>query len=243
MFALPQFIFGPYHVGSDVNFQLEACHDNYNTSCNTANNFAYAFFISGKFLVGIGAAALYTLGTSYLDDIVHPKYVSIHLGVFYACSVIGPVIGFGLGGAFLSVYVDPWKSTDLQPRDPGWVGAWWLCFIFAGVVSISLSIPLLMFPRQLPDSQIVTEARKKEMANTYVSKYAEEKKFTTVLKTFPTHLRKLICTPSWLFLSLGVSALFFSLGGMVAFAPKFIESVFGLSASAASLTAGAVGKG
>lgn len=81
------------------------------------------------------------------------------------------------------------------------------------------------------------------MANTYVSKYAEEKKFGIVLKTFPTHLRKLFGTPSWLFVSLGVSALFFSLGGMVAFAPKYIESTFGLSASAASLTAGAVGKG
>lgn len=240
VFALPQFIFGTYQVGSDAKFQLEACHDHYNASCDNANNYAYAFFVSGKFLIGIGAAALYTLGTSYLDDIVHPKYVSIHLGVFYACSVIGPAIGFGLGGGFLSVYVDPWKSTDLQPSDPGWVGAWWLCFVFAGVVSILLSIPLLMFPQRLPDTQTVTEARKKEMANTYVSKYAEEKKFGIVLKTFPTHLRKLFGTPSWLFVSLGVSALFFSLGGMVAFAPKYIESTFGLSASAASLTAGAV---
>ena len=240
VFALPEFIFGSYEA--EAKFQLESCQDHYTARCNDANNFAYAFFIVGKFLVGIGAAGLYTIGTSFLDDIVHPRYVSIHLGIFYACSVIGPVIGFGLGGGFLSIYVDPWKSTNLEPRDPGWVGAWWLCFIFAGIVSVLLSIPLLMFPRRLPDSQIVMEARKKEMANTYVSKYDEEKNFKIVAKTFPIHLRKLFCTPSWVFISLGVSALFFSLSGLVAFAPQYIETHFGLTASTASLTAGAVGK-
>ncbi len=44
-------------------------------------------------MIGVGAAPLFTVGVAYLDDIVLPKYVTIHLGIFYAFSIIGPAIG------------------------------------------------------------------------------------------------------------------------------------------------------
>lgn len=243
MFALPEFIFGPYQVGSDASFQLESCREatSYVPSCDHANSIAYFLFILAQVLIGIGAAALFTIGTSYLDDIVHPQYVSIHLGILRLCGR-GASCWIRAGGAFLSIYVDPWKTTVLEPTDPGWVGAWWICFIFSGTLSLLISVPFLMFPRLLSDSDIVMEARRKEMAKTYVSRYGEEEKFSVVLKTLPTHLKKLLSVPSWVLVTLAVSALFFSLDGMVAFAPKYIESQFEIPASTASLIAGAVGK-
>ena len=157
VFSLPHFVFGRYEVGLRGELQFEACADgeDFSADCDSANGFALAFFIGGNLLVGVGAAPLFTVGTSYLDDIVHPKHVSIHLGFFYLLSVVGPALGFGLGGAFLSIYVDPGVSTFLEPSDPGWVGAWWLCFVFSGIVSVLLSIPFLMFPRLLPDSHLI----------------------------------------------------------------------------------------
>ena len=190
IFALPQFIFGEYKMGSDVQLRYESCdtEDTFLSSCGPANNIAYGLFIFGNVLIGIGAAPLFTIGISFIDDLVHPKFVPLHLGVFHTSTVVGPAIGYGLGGAFLSIYVDPWCATHLTESDPGWVGAWWLCFIFCGVLSTAISIPFLMYPRRLKDSHLVQEARKLEMAKNYISKYENEDSLLVQLKTFPTHL-------------------------------------------------------
>ena len=142
----------------------------------------------------MGAAPLFTIGTAYLDEIVHPKYVSVHLGVFYMIVVVGPALGYGLGGAFLSVYVDPTEDTLLEPSDPGWVGAWWLCFVFSGVVSILISVPFFFFPRRLPNSEAIKKARVQEMARSYSSRFQstdpDETDFGSIVKSFPTHLKQ-----------------------------------------------------
>ena len=246
VFALPQFLFGPYDVGNNAKFRFEACADgtDFSSECKGTNGFALAFFIAGELLIGVGAAPLFTVGTSYLDDIVHPKRVAVHLGFFYALTIIGPALGYGLGGAFLSIYVDPWRSTTLEPSDPGWVGAWWLCFVFAGTVAILLSIPFFLFPRLLPDSHIVKQAREEEMAKVYKSKYGDKEgtDFGTVVKTFPTHIKSLCSNPSWLFITLAITSSIIVVSGMASFAPKFIESQFRLTASIASVLAGVVGK-
>ena len=241
--AMPQFFFGKYAIGSDTKFRLESCNEHADHStCDPANIAAYLFFLVGDFVLGIGAAPLFTIGTSFIDDIVHPKYVSIHLGIFLSMAIVGPAIGYGLGSVFLSVYVDPFETTNLEQVDPGWVGAWWLCFLTVGITSIILSIPFLMFPRLLPDSHLIMEARKKEMAREYSSKYGEEKSVLSQLKTFPVHIKKLFQSLSWLFITIAISCAFFSMDGMIAFGPKYLEAQFGLTSSKASLTLGAIGE-
>lgn len=37
----------------------------------------------------------------------------------------------------------------MSPRDPRWVGAWWLGFVLFGALSIIVAIPLFFFPRTL----------------------------------------------------------------------------------------------
>ena len=244
IFALPQFIFGEYKVGSGTQLRHESCDtgDAFLSSCSPANDIAYALFIFGNILIGIGASPLFTIGISFIDDIVHPQFVPLHLGVFHTSTVVGPAIGYGLGGAFLSIYVDPWHTTHLMESDPGWVGAWWLCFILCGVLSIAISIPFLIYPRRLKDSDMVQAARKLEMAKSYISKYKDEKSLLVQLKTFPAHLINLFRNVSYLFTTFGISVLFFSLDGMVAFGPKYIESVYSVTAATASILIGAVGK-
>jgi organic anion transporter 4A len=79
-------------------------------------------------------------------------------------AIIGPALGFGLGGLFLSVYVDPSVNTHLTPRDPGWVGAWWLCYIVCGVLCLVIAFPFFLYPRLLPNSSEIRELREREMA-------------------------------------------------------------------------------
>ena len=246
IFALPQFIFGPYDIGQRGSLQHEACldSDDFSPDCRSDSGGALAFFIIGEMLIGIGAAPLFTIGTSYLDDIVSPKKVPIHLGLFYAMTVVGPSLGYGLGGAFLSIYVDPGTDTNLEQTDPGWVGAWWIGFLLCSALSFLIAIPFLMFPRLLPDSHLVRAERLQVMAKKYRSKYGEreETDFIAAVKSFPTHLKLVFSNLAWIFITLAVTTSIIVISGMVSFAPKYLESQFTITASRASLIAGAVGE-
>ena len=243
IFASPQFLFGSYKIGSTSSLQFEVCNDDRNitTDCSSSNDIAYAVYIFGNMLVAIGAAPLYTVGQAYIDEIVFPKYVSIHFGIYQMASVLGPAFGYGVGSAFLSIYVDPWIDTNLTPSDPTWVGAWWMSFVFVGTLSILLSIPFLMYPKWLPDSHLVREQRAKEMAKIYPMKYANEDSLTIVVKMFPIHIKRLLTNLSFMFESLAISILFILISGLVSFAPKYFENQFQLTATVAGLLSGGIG--
>lgn len=183
------------------------------------------------------------MGPSYIDDIVMPKFVSIHLGFFFVWTVLGPALGFGLGAAFLNVYVDFWRETTLEPENPNYVGAWWLCFLFAAVVSWLLSIPFLMFPKLLPDSHLVKAEREKEMAQKYGRDVSQEDaNLLSKIVSFPYHLLQVITTPSWIFITMAISFSAFVVTGVASFTPLFYETQFSLTASLASTASGAVGR-
>ena len=244
MFSLPQYLFGKYQPQAGGS-ETELCDlvSRLPSGCSSSNNTPLILFFLGNILIGVGAAPLYTVGTGYLDEIIHPKYVSIHLGIFYAFSVIGPALGYGLGGAFLSVYVDPWEETSLKTTDPAWVGAWWMCFLLAAIFSWIFAIPLLLFPKFLPDSAEVKIAREKEMAQVYegTDKGVDEVDFSTKVKTFPHHFKQILLTPSWIFITMAVSFSTLVVSGVVSFAPKYLEAQFQLTSSTASITVGAIG--
>ncbi len=244
LFALPHFLFGKYQVGTDAQLTFEACNDTIAavSSCDSGNSIAYAIFIIANLIMGIGAASLFTVGISYIDDIVYPKWVSLHVGAFQVCTIIGPAFGFGLGSAFLTIYVDPGEPTTLTEEDPGWVGAWWLCFIVIGIVSIIGSIPFFFFPRFLSNSHLVKAERLKQMTGTYKGKFGDESTLLKQVKAFPFHLWGLLQSKSWFFLTVAVTVLFLGLDGLISFAPKYLETVYQVPSSTAGLLIGAVGK-
>ena len=242
IFASPQFFFGRYEAGSNNDLRLEQCLDNqnYTSDCNAGNYGAYSLFILSNIIMGIAVTPLYTLGTAYIDEIVFPKYVTLHIGAFGTMLIAGPLIGYGFGSAFLAIYVDPWKSTSLTEEDPAWVGAWWIPFVLYGIFLLLLSIPLLMFPRYLPDSYLVRQERSKEMAKIYSSKYANEDSLTIIAKMFPIHIKRLLLNSSFMLMALGFSVTYIPIQGIISFAPKFYETQYKFTASTAGLVAGGV---
>lgn len=240
-------MFGEY-ITSETTERLEACNDtiDFSADCDIRGNNQYSlvFFYIASMLNGVGAAALFTVGPAYIDDIVHPKYVPVHLGIFYTWAILGPALGFGLGAAFLSVYVDFWVDTDLTDADPSWVGAWWLCFLFAAIVSWLLSIPFLMFPKLLPNSQEVKAERQEEMTQKLKRQHRDpivEVSALEKIKSFPLHAFQVFTTPSWLFITIGICFGAFVATGITAFAPKYYETQYSLSSSLSSIAAGAIG--
>lgn len=235
IYALPEFVFGEYEIGVRGILHQEECatENDFSPECdsNSNNRLSLIFFYLGNIFIGTGAAAIFTVGPSYVDDIVQPKFVPIHLGFFFMWVVLGPALGFALGAAFLSIYIDPWIETSLTPADPGWVGAWWLGFLFSGVVSWLVSIPFFMFPKLLPDSHLAKAECQKEMAQKYKRDVGSENvNVLTKLKSFPYHLKQVLLTPSWIFLTIAVSIAAFVVTGITAFIPKYFESQFYLTA-------------
>ena len=44
----------------------------------------------------------------------------------------------------------PTPDVDIDPRDPSWVGAWWIGFIIIAVIMLIWTFPVLLFPPRLP---------------------------------------------------------------------------------------------
>jgi organic anion transporter 4A len=244
LIASPQFIFGSYIISDNSSYTFEQCLDStaYPTeSCSTINAGAYALMIIGQALIGLGASPVYTVIPAYLDEIVPPRYIGIYLAVFLTSTVLGPVLGFAIASAALSVYVDPWIETTLDPEDPNFIGAWWIGYVVMGILLILLAIPYLMFPRYLKDTHLVKAERAKELIKVYSSKYANEDNLTIIAKMFPIHIKRLLLNPSFMLMSFGLAMAFLMKDGLVGFGPKYTEVIFRLDPVISGLLAGGVG--
>uniref|UniRef100_A0A8C3PMV0 Kazal-like domain-containing protein n=1 Tax=Calidris pygmaea TaxID=425635 RepID=A0A8C3PMV0_9CHAR len=150
IFSLPHFSSGKYHYGA----KLEASSANFTCNASTKSslpNYLYVFIL-GQLLLGIGGTPLYTLGTAFIDDSVPTHKSSLYIGIGYAMSLLGPAIGYVLGGQLLTVYIDiqiP-ESTNMDQDDPRWLGAWWIAFVACFFAIWLLIIPFSCFPKHLP---------------------------------------------------------------------------------------------
>merc|ERR1719305_435045 len=70
-----------------------------------SNSYKY-IFMAAQLLHGAGAAPLYTLGVTYIDENVGPENSAFYLGVFYTMAIIGPAVGYAMGGQFLNLHTD-----------------------------------------------------------------------------------------------------------------------------------------
>ncbi|KAL3234681.1 hypothetical protein MRX96_003330 [Rhipicephalus microplus] len=159
VFASPHFLAPPYMpLGSGSADSCpqrglpEKCAVLARSGATSANSFKY-FFMVGHALHGVGSSPFYTLGVAYLDQNTPSASASVYMGIFYATSVLGPALGFLLGGYFLSKYTD--ITTDpsklgMDPSSANWVGAWWLGFSCACIVTFLTAFPMASFPRALP---------------------------------------------------------------------------------------------
>ncbi|CAG5129587.1 unnamed protein product [Candidula unifasciata] len=168
--------------------------------------------VIGMALQGFGKAPRASFSIVYVDDNTSKVNTGFYAGIMLSTSLLGPVAAFLLGGVFSRMYVTL-EATQLTPRHPKWIGAWWLGYIVFGLLSLIVSIPLFCFPRKLP--------RKK------------------VKDKFLSSLYRLLTNPLYVCLICSSCGNMFQAAANLAFFPKFVERMFHLPAHTANyITAG-----
>ncbi|KAH7952826.1 hypothetical protein HPB49_001542 [Dermacentor silvarum] len=116
-------------------------------------NFRY-MLMAGQLISGFGATPINTVTIAYLDENLPKRKSSLYIGIFNSMTIIGPSIGFIVGGYTLTYYVD--ITTDvsnmgLSAKSPAWVGAWWLGSLLTAVMAAILGVITCSFPKYLPE--------------------------------------------------------------------------------------------
>ncbi|KAM6158535.1 solute carrier organic anion transporter family member 2B1 [Rhynchocyon petersi] len=241
-----------------------------NSSCSSNTKTQHLAVVGIMFLaqtlLGVGAVPIQPFGISYIDDFAHNSNSPLYLGILFAVTMLGPGLAYGLGGLMLRLYVDidrmPEGGISLTPKDPRWVGAWWLGFLIsAGSVALA-AIPYFFFPRELPKekhelrfqtrimSMIVSQASKGETSSSEQShgeytenqnglgQFAPDMTVIQFIKVFPRVLLQTLRHPIFLLVVLSQVCMCSTVAGMATFLPKFLEHQFSITASYANLLIG-----
>ncbi|XP_006913310.1 solute carrier organic anion transporter family member 4C1 [Pteropus alecto] len=243
VFSLPKFFSGKYQLGSP--FEDTCLTTRNTTSCTSSSsslsNYLY-IFILGQLLLGTGGTPLYTLGTAFIDDSVPTHKSSLYIGIGYSMSVLGPAIGYVLGGQLLTMYIDVGlgQSTGITEDDPRWLGAWWIGFLLAWLFAWSLIIPFSCFPKHLPGTAEIQDGKISQTHQSNGSLQYIDANFGKSFKDFPAALKNLMRNTVFMCLVISTSSEALVTTGFATFLPKFIENQFGLSSSFAATLGGAV---
>uniref|UniRef100_A0A8C3AVF9 Solute carrier organic anion transporter family member n=1 Tax=Cyclopterus lumpus TaxID=8103 RepID=A0A8C3AVF9_CYCLU len=232
------------HSLADETPDLEAI-----TACEkAAGSSLWIYVFLGNMLRGIGETPIMPLGVSYLDDFSREENTPFYLACIHTVGILGPMFGFMLGSYLAKVYVDigsvDLDSVTINYKDSRWVGAWWLGFIVTGTVILLSSIPFWFLPKSLPkQGQEESHSTGTELATT-----AEQENFLTdenqdheekpvsfqkLAKDFIPSLRRLFKNSIFTMMILTYLVSVNGFIGMITFKPKYMEQVFGQSASKA----------
>nr|XP_039271213.1 solute carrier organic anion transporter family member 4A1-like [Styela clava] len=240
LFTLPHFISPQYTFMETELYNL--CENVTVSECSTTNmrDFRYIFLVAIA-IVGIGSNPLYTYAVTFFDENVKKENSALYNGIYYACGGFGPALGYLFGGATLEIYTDITSAKpDVDSTSYLWIGAWWLGFMVCGIFLMIISIPIMMLPRHLPQTEKYRKNRNYEMQKTMLkwslSKHEKESKSQLQIRLQAVKL--LFYNKPFIFLTLGCTVNCAFIYGFNTFGAKFLESVFGLSAFHSSVLYG-----
>ncbi|XP_074482148.1 solute carrier organic anion transporter family, member 1D1 isoform X1 [Sebastes fasciatus] len=219
------------------------------TACEkAAGSSLWIYVFLGNMLRGIGETPIMPLGVSYLDDFSREENTPFYLACIHTVGILGPMFGFMLGSYLAKIYVDI-GSVDLDAvtinyKDSRWVGAWWLGFIVTGTLILLSSIPFWFLPKSLPkQGQEQSQSKSTELATVAEQENFmpdenqdhEEKpvSFKELAKDFVPSLRRLFKNNIYTLMILTYLVAVNGFIGMITFKPKFLEQIYGQSASKA----------
>uniref|UniRef100_A0A4W4G6I4 Solute carrier organic anion transporter family member n=1 Tax=Electrophorus electricus TaxID=8005 RepID=A0A4W4G6I4_ELEEL len=236
LMALPHFLMGRYNYETVASYSKDA--DNFtvtspcsSTSQNGEENGSptWILVMFGNVIRGIGEATVGPLGVSFIDDFARPENSAFYI-------VIGPLLGYSLGSICANIYVDfgfvNLDNVAITPQDSRWVGAWWLGFIVAGILSLLSAVPFWFLPRALPEAGRPGQLFGGSKGHKFCSKPV-----SSALDFVPS-LKRLLSNRIYILYLISHVAIFNAFVIIVTYTPKYVEQHFGQSASRANVLLG-----
>ncbi|KAG5267431.1 hypothetical protein AALO_G00221660 [Alosa alosa] len=269
LIALPHFIIGRYKFDSSIRSSVNSTNvfspcpasspgglsaggnssEVPTAGCDRESSLSmWIYVFLGNVLRGIGETPVQPLGISYIDDHALEENAAFYIGCVQTISVIGPVFGYLLGALCAKIYVDigfvNMESITIAPGDARWVGAWWLGYLIAGLITLLSAIPFWFLPKSLPMpvGKPLEKSPSEHTNSIKEHKYQADEPASCLemAKDFVPTLKSLLGNPVY-FLYLCVTIIQFnSLIGMVTYKPKYIEQHYGQSASTANFLMGII---
>uniref|UniRef100_A0A672Z7W3 Solute carrier organic anion transporter family member n=1 Tax=Sphaeramia orbicularis TaxID=375764 RepID=A0A672Z7W3_9TELE len=215
--------------------------------CEGESNLSmWIYVLLGNVLRGIGETPVQPLGISYIDDFASEENAALYVGCVQTISVVGPVFGYLLGSLCAKIYVDigfvKMETISITPADARWVGAWWLGYLIAGVITLLSAIPFWFLPRSLPISGPQSPEKYiilPSIITIQILCFQTDVCYVSSTDFIPT-LRTLLGHPVYLIYLCVTIIQLNSLIGMVTYKPKYIEQHFRQSASKANFLMGVI---
>ncbi|KAM8962211.1 solute carrier organic anion transporter family member 4C1 [Pelodytes ibericus] len=247
IFSVPHFTIGGYEYGNPYNDECEISVSNSTlpdcsgNKISSLSNYLYVFVL-GQLVMGVGGTPLYTLGTAFFDDSLPTHQSSLYIGIAYGMSVVGPAVGYLIGGQLLDIYIDFDKGTkvNISPGDPRWLGAWWIGFLICGLTTWLLIAPLSCFPKHLPGTANIQSQRISQAHDNGSESKVDQTNLGKSFKDFPVALLLMLKNPVLLTLTFASCADALITTGFAAFLPKFLENQFSLTSSFSAILGGGV---
>ncbi|XP_054243106.1 solute carrier organic anion transporter family member 1C1-like isoform X2 [Indicator indicator] len=176
----------------------------------------------------------------------------ISAGCVQTVAIIGPIFGFLLGSLCAKLYVDigfvDLESVTITHKDVQWVGAWWLGYLIAGVISVLAGIPFWFLPKHLPKPERRKDSSTSSEQSKFITEdnkdqhkfYQQQVKITEMAKEFLPSLKSLFGNPVYILYLCASIIQFNSLIGMVTYKPKYIEQQYGQTSSKTNFVIGLI---
>ncbi|WAR16343.1 SO2B1-like protein [Mya arenaria] len=188
---------------------------------------AFTMIAVGMFLQGVGKSFRFPFVSVYIDDAIEKRKTGFYMGILMGTGIFGPALAYLLGGLFSKIYVTL-ESVDITPRDPRWIGAWWLGFLVFGGFAVLFSVPTMCFPRYLKshkrrgDLQIIA----KEKALQKLENNSNGEKVVKEIKEFLAAVLRLLKNPTYLVLTISNVVNVVGFAGVLSFMPKYLASQY-----------------
>ncbi|CAD5122180.1 DgyrCDS10625 [Dimorphilus gyrociliatus] len=205
------------------------------TELVSTTHWALVALIFARILCAFGNTPLNTLAYNYMHDVAPKEQFNIAVAALNMSMMVGTAIGYLAGAATLNLpHTWPYKP-DFPKSSPNFVGAWWLSYIVIAVTTAVVALPIAAFPRDLPGADLMRKSRKTEA---HKGQDDDETAIFVHWRDIGGHAKRLITNGPYVALALYYSINYSTTNGFADFAPKLVQTGFGLSAPSAAVAAG-----
>ncbi|KAK7491035.1 hypothetical protein BaRGS_00017731, partial [Batillaria attramentaria] len=193
---------------------------------------AMVIIFLGMVIQGMAKAPRLPFSTAFVDDNVEKTQTGFYVGMISMGFMAGPGLAYGMGGLFTKIYITL-EDTDLHPRHPKWIGAWWLGYVTFGLAALVFALPMFCFPRRI--SKCPPPSTRKNQRGRF-SRTNPGGVIYSCVKGWFSAIFRLATNPLYVCCALAVCAKVFAVAGDQAFGPKYIENQFSMPAWKANLS-------